>query len=71
MSIEIRTRHTGSAFVAVAPSLKQSASHKGGARQAAESLARQLGLNPDLLREIQRDLLRHGHELFSHPGVTA
>jgi len=38
-------------------------------RQAAEAMARKLGLDPTKLRETQRDLLRSGVELFVHPDA--
>lgn len=68
MPVEIRTRYTGMTYVATVRGEKKSASNTMGARWAAEALARKLGLDPTLLRETQRDLLRSGVELFVHPG---
>lgn len=67
MSTEIRTRFTGMAYVATVRGEKRTASNTMGARWAAEALARKLGLDPTMLRETQRDLLRSGVELFVHP----
>jgi len=68
MPVEIRTRYTGMTYVATVRGEKKSASNTMGARWAAEALARKLNLDPTLLRETQRDLLRSGVELFVHPG---
>lgn len=68
MSTEIRTRFTGMTYVATVRGEKRTASNTMGARWAAEALARKLGLDPTMLRETQRDLLRSGVELFVHPG---
>jgi len=69
MSVEIRTRYTGMTYVATVSGEKRTASNTIGARWAAEALARKLNLDPTLLRETQRDLLRSGVELFVHPGA--
>lgn len=69
MPVEIRTRYTGMTYVATVRGEKRTASNTMGARWAAEALARKLNLDPTLLRETQRDLLRNGVELFVHPGV--
>ena len=69
MSVEIRTRYTGMTYVATVRGEKKSASNTMGARWAAEALARKLNLDPALLRETQRDLLRSGVELFVHLGA--
>lgn len=66
MPVEIRTRFTGMTYVATVRGVKKSASNTMGARWAAEALARKLNLDPTLLRETQRDLLRSGVELFVH-----
>ncbi|WP_312669011.1 hypothetical protein [Stutzerimonas nitrititolerans] len=68
MPVEIRTRFTGMTYVATVRGEKKTASNTMGARWAAEALARKLNLDPTLLRETQRDLLRSGVELFVHPG---
>ncbi|WP_312958799.1 hypothetical protein [Stutzerimonas nitrititolerans] len=68
MPVEIRTRYTGMTYVATVRGEKRTASNTMGARWAAEALARKLGLDPTMLRETQRDLLRSGVELFVHPG---
>lgn len=67
MPVEIRTRFTTGTYVATMRGDKRTASNTIGARQAAEAMARKLGLDPALLRETQRDLLRDGVELFVHP----
>ncbi|WOC77668.1 hypothetical protein RTE98_14555 [Stutzerimonas frequens] len=67
MPVEIRTRFTTGTYVATVRGDKRTASNTIGARQAAEAMARKLGLDPALLRETQRDLLRSGVELFVHP----
>lgn len=69
--VEIRTRFTGMTYVATVRGEKRSASNTIGARHAAEALARKLGLDPALLRETQRDLLRSGAEVFVCPGELA
>ncbi len=69
MSTEIRTRFTGMTYVATVRGEKRTASNTMGARWAAEALARKLNLDPTLLRETQRDLLRSGVELFVHPDT--
>lgn len=68
MPVEIRTRFTTGTYVATVRGDKRTASNTMGARQAAEAMDRKLGLDPALLRETQRDLLRSGVELFVHPG---
>lgn len=70
MPVEIRTRFTTGTYVATVRGDKRTASNTISARQAAEAMARKLGLDPALLRETQRDLLRSGVELFVHPGET-
>jgi len=70
MLVEIRTRYTGMTYVATVRGEKRTASNTMGARWAAEALARKLELDPTLLRETQRDLLRNGVELFVHPGAV-
>lgn len=67
MPVEIRTRFTTGTYVATVRGDKRTASNTISARQAAEAMARKLGLNPAMLRETQRDLLRSGVELFVHP----
>ncbi|WP_313401711.1 hypothetical protein [Stenotrophomonas sp.] len=67
MPVEIRTRFTTGTYVATVQGEKRTASNTISARQAAEAMARKLGLDPALLRETQRDLLRSGVELFVHP----
>lgn len=67
MPVEIRTRFTTGTYVATVRGDKRTASNTISARQAAEAMARKLGLDPALLRETQRDLLRSGVELFVHP----
>ncbi len=67
MPVEIRTRFTTGTYVATVRGDKRTASNTISARQAAEAMARKLGLNPAMLRETQRDLLRGGVELFVHP----
>lgn len=71
MPTEIRTRFTTGTYVATVRGEKRTASNTISARQAAEAMARKLGLDPALLRETQRDLLRSGVELFVHPGESA
>ncbi|MCB4794217.1 hypothetical protein LGR51_06825 [Pseudomonas sp. NP21570] len=71
MPVEIRTRFTTGTYVATVRGDKRTASNTISARQAAEAMARKLGLDPALLRETQRDLLRNGVELFVHPGESA
>ncbi len=67
MPVEIRTRFTTGTYVATVRGEKRTASNTISARQAAEAMARKLGLDPAMLRETQRDLLRSGVELFVHP----
>jgi len=71
MPVEIRTRYATGTYVATVRGDKRTASNTMGARWAAEALARKLGLDPTLLRETQRDLLRSGVELFVHPETVA
>ncbi|WP_417787502.1 hypothetical protein [Stutzerimonas xanthomarina] len=71
MATEIRTRFTGMTYVATVRGEKRTASNTIGARWAAEALARKLELDPALLREAQRDMLRSGVELFVHPGEVS
>ncbi|MTZ12816.1 hypothetical protein GNE00_03615 [Pseudomonas sp. JL972] len=71
MPVEIRTRFTTGAYVATVRGEKRTASNTISARHAAEAMARKLGLDPTMLRETQRDLLRSGVELFVHPGESA
>ena len=70
MPVEIRTRFTTGTYVATVRGDKRTASNTVGARWAAGALACKLELDPALLRETQRDLLRSGVELFVHPGVV-
>ncbi len=67
MPVEIRTRFAGMTYVATVRGDKRTASNTISARHAAEAMARKRGLDPALLRETQRDLLRSGVELFVHP----
>ncbi len=69
MPVEIRTRFTTGTYVATVRGEKRTASNTISARQAAEAMARKLGLDPARLRETQRDLLRSGVELFVHPDA--
>ncbi len=71
MPVEIRTRFTTGTYVATVRGEKRTASNTISARQAAEAMARKLGLDPALLRETQRDLLRNGVELFVHSGEVS
>lgn len=70
MPVDIRTRFTTGTYVATVRGDTRTASNTMGARWAAEALARKLKLDPTLLRETQRDLLRSGVELFVHPGAV-
>ncbi len=71
MAVEIRTRFTTGTYVATVRGEKRTASNTISARLAAEAMARKLGLDPTMLRETQRDLLRSGVELFVHPGEVS
>ncbi|ASN71777.1 hypothetical protein 3S12_43 [uncultured Caudovirales phage] len=71
MPTEIRTRFTTGTYVATVRGDKRTASNTISARQAAEAMARKLGLDPAGLRETQRDLMRGGVELFVHSGEVS
>lgn len=71
MAVEIRTRFTTGTYIATVRGEKRTASNTISARRAAEAMARKLGLDPTMLRETQRDLLRSGVELFVHPGEVS
>ncbi|ENQ6410915.1 hypothetical protein L5T15_000958 [Pseudomonas aeruginosa] len=69
--ITINVRQTTGTYVAKAPGLKPTASCTTGPRQAAESLAKKLGLVPGLLQEQLNAGLGYGCSRFAHPGELA
>ncbi|WP_110972863.1 hypothetical protein [Pseudomonas huaxiensis] len=69
MDVEIRCRYTTGTYVASVKGQKQTASSTISARQAAEAMARKLGLDFASLIESHRDLLDpKGLVTFRHPG---
>ncbi len=72
MPVEIRTRFTTGTYVATVRGDKRTASNTISARQAAEAMARKLGLDPAGLVEQQRDLIDQKDRVtFVHPGEPA
>ncbi len=70
-SITINVRQNTGTYVAKALGLKPTASCTTGPRQAAESLAKKLGLAPGLLQEQPSAGLGYGCSRFAHPGELA
>ncbi|MDH0894657.1 MULTISPECIES: hypothetical protein [unclassified Pseudomonas] len=66
--ITINVRQNSFTYIAKAKGFKPSASCTAGARQAAEALARKLGLAPGVLQEQQDADLAYGCSRFVHPG---
>lgn len=72
MPVEIRCRYTTGTYVATVKGQKKTASNTISARQAAEAMARKLGLDPVELVELQRDLIAPKELVtFIHPGEPA
>ncbi|MEX6717523.1 hypothetical protein AB2C92_07310 [Pseudomonas aeruginosa] len=72
MAVEIRCRYTIGTYVATAKGHKGTASNTISARQAAEAMAKKLGLAPELLVEKERDLIDpRERTTFIHPGEPA
>ncbi|MCY1314207.1 hypothetical protein D9M70_648230 [compost metagenome] len=70
MPVEIRCRYATSTYVATVKGQKKTASNTISARQAAEAMAKKLGLDPAHLVELQRDLIAPKEIVtFTHPGV--
>ncbi|MCL8304598.1 hypothetical protein [Pseudomonas putida] len=69
--VTINVRQTTGTYVAKAPGLKPTASCTTGPRQAAESLAKKLGLAPGLIQEQPSDGLGYGCSRFTHSGDLA
>lgn len=63
----ITVRYTSNTYLARAKGHKGTTSCTIDARQAAETMARKLGLDPLLL---QLDTSSNGSSVFSHPGLT-
>lgn len=72
MPVEIRCRYTTGTYVATVKGQKKTASNTISARQAAEAMARKLGLDPVELVELQRYLIAPKELVtFIHPGEPA
>lgn len=72
MPVEIRCRYTTGTYVATVKGQKKTASNTISARQAAEAMARKLGLDPVELVELQRDFIAPKELVtFTHPGEPA
>ncbi len=69
--VTINVRQTTGTYVAKASGLKPTASCTTGPRQAAEHLAKKLGLAPGLLQEQPRDGLGYSCSRFNHTGELA
>lgn len=69
--ITINVRQGTGTYAAKAPGHKATASCTTGARQAAESLAKKLGLAPGLLQEQINQGIGYGCSRFTHPGELA
>lgn len=69
--VTINVRQSTGTYIARANGHKQTASCTSGPAQAAESLARKLGLAPGMLLEQPRDGLGYGCSRFNHPGELA
>lgn len=70
-TITINVRQTTGTYAAKAQGHKHTATCTTGPRQAAESLARKLGLAPSLLQEQSNEGLGYGCSCFTHPGDPA
>lgn len=70
-SITINVRQKTGTYIAKASGHKPTASCTAGPAQAAESLAKKLGLAAGLLQEQPRDGLGYGCTRFAHPGELA
>lgn len=64
--ITINVRQSTGTYIAKANGHKPTASCTTGPTQAAESLARKIGLAPSMLREQQRDGLGYGCSRYTH-----
>lgn len=69
--ITINVRQSTGTYIAKASGHKPTASCTTGPAQAAESLARKLGLALGMLQEQPRDGLSNGSSRFTHPGELA
>ncbi|MDD0985306.1 MULTISPECIES: hypothetical protein [Pseudomonas] len=69
--ITISVRQSTGTYIAKANGHKATASCTTGPIQAAESLARKIGLAPSMIQEQQRDGLGYGCSRFTHPGELA
>lgn len=69
--ITINVRQSTGTYFAKANGHKATASCTTGPIQAAESLARKIGLAPNMIQEQQRDGLVYGYSRFTHPGELA
>lgn len=69
--ITINVRQSTGTYIAKACGHKPTASCTTGPAQAAESLARKLGLALGMLLEQPSDGLSHGCSRFTHPGELA
>lgn len=67
MSVEILARFANNTYRATAKGSKLAATNTAGPRQAAEALARKLGIDPALLREESSEQFT---TTFNHPGTA-
>ena len=70
-SIAIKVRQSTGTYIAKASGHKPTASCTTGATQAAENLAKKLGLAPGLLQEQPSEGLDYGCSRFTHTGKLA
>lgn len=70
-AITINVRQGTGTYIAKASGHKPTASCTTGAAQAAESLAKKLGLAPGLLQEQANEGLGYGCSRFTHTGELA
>lgn len=70
-SITINVRQNTGTYIAKASGHKPTASCTTGPAQAAESLAKKLGLAPGMLQEQSREGLGYGCSRFTHCGELA
>lgn len=70
-TITISVRQSTGSYIARASGHKPTASCTTGAIQAAESLAKKLGLAPGLLQEQSSEGLGYGCSRFNHSGELA
>lgn len=69
--VMINVRQSTGTYIAKASGHKPTASCTAGAAQAAESLAKKLGLAPGMIQEQSREGLDYGCSRFTHPGTLA